>query len=683
MQMHSRARNISGAIAFTLLLSGAGGPARTQTGEVRWLRVGSLRSWYSSLGCEMEIGRTGRATEQNDGLQWPAQYAWQNNEAGKGMWIGTTNYYDRTLKSTVPHKVVAVGSRTADPINEVIPVTFEMVGKYTAPVVVVDGLSASDNALNDVVDVVDANLHCDRMIINTLNTYIGLTVTRRLMAYSQQNHDNYFIYEYVLKNTGIVDNKGTVESTTLTGLVLFFEFRYAFGNEAFRNGWAPSNNIDWGRNAVNQVIGTDPAAPGFEMRAQYSWYGKHSLSGFDDLGLPYKAGDGHLAAVHYVGTVTLHADKSATDRSDDLTQPKTTMYVGNDTGPQTNNQFDPTQMDRKYQTMTAGHALVTQADQIGSGFADQFGSDAGGYAQGKGYGPYTLAPGDSVRIVLAEAVAGLSREKAFEIGATWLQGQGPFVLPNGTSTTDADTYKDAWVQTGVDSLKQAFRRAIQTYNNNFVIQDPPPAPNVFEVKSGGDRIQLTWADNATSYPGFDGYEVYRAIGQADTFYTKIFSCTKNNVVHDFSDTTARRGFDYFYYVVSKDDGSNNTVAPGVPLTSSRYLTMTNQPAFLRRPAKDELQDIRVVPNPFNRAERAFGMNAPDRIAFFGLPAVCTIKIYTERGDLVQTLQHDDGSGDELWDSLTSSRQLIVSGLYIAYFVTPDGKSTFRKFIVIR
>jgi hypothetical protein len=71
------------------------------------------------------------------------------------------------------------------------------------------------------------------------------------------------------------------------------------------------------------------------------------------------------------------------------------------------------------------------------------------------------------------------------------------------------------------------------------------------------------------------------------------------------------------------------------------------------------------------------------MAFLGLPPACTIRIYTERGDLVKTLEHTDGSGDELWDSTTSSRQVVVSGVYIAVFTTPDGQSAIRKFIIIR
>lgn len=241
------------------------------------------------------------------------------------------------------------------------------------------------------------------------------------------------------------------------------------------------------------------------------------------------------------------------------------------------------------------------------------------------------------------------------------------------------------MKTGIDSLYRTFRHAGQNFKNGYAIPQPPPPPSIFEVRSGGDRISLSWADNAASWPGFDGYKIYRATGKPDTTYTEIFSCNRANVVHTFDDVTARRGFDYYYYIVSKDDGSTNDVHPGAPLVSSKFYTMTNAPAYLRRPAADDLADIRVVPNPYNiRArELQFGSVAPDRIAFFGLPPECTIKIFTERGDLVETLAHTDGSGDELWDSLTSSRQVVVSGLYIAVIETPDGRSAVRKFIIIR
>lgn len=672
-------------VAAGLLLLLVSGALAQPAQEVRWLRVGNLHSWYSSLGSELEIGRTGSETEQTDGMRWPAQYVWQDNVAGKAMWIGTTNFFDRKLNSTVPHKVVAVGTRGADPAGEIMPVSFKMIGRFRAPNVIVDGDPATENRLNDVLDEVDETLVPDRMIVNELNTSIGLTVTRKLMAFSQQNHDNYFIYDYVLKNTGIIDRQGTRDPKTLTGVVLYFQYRYALGKESFFLGFAPSNNVDWGRNTVNQVVGTNPAAPDFEFRAQYSWYGKHSQSPVDDLGAPNHVLDGRLTSAKYIGFVTLHADKSATDKSDDPSQPSTTFYIGSDTGPQASNQFDPGLMTRKYEAMTKGHSPVSHADQIGEGFANIFGNDAGGFAQGQGFGPYDLAPGDSIHIVFAEAVDGLSREQCVALGKQWFDNAAPFTLPNGSTTSNRDQFKNAWVKTGIDSLYRTFRHAGQNFKKGYAIPQPPPPPSIFEVKSGGDRISLSWSDNAASWPGFDGYKVYRATGKPDTTYTEIFSCNRANVVHTFDDVTARRGFDYYYYIVSKDDGSTNDVHPGAPLVSSKFYTMTNAPAYLRRPAADDLVDIRVVPNPYNiRArELQFGSVAPDRIAFFGLPPECTIKIFTERGDLVETLAHTDGSGDELWDSLTSSRQVVVSGLYIAVIETPDGRSAVRKFIIIR
>jgi hypothetical protein len=140
------------------------------------------------------------------------------------------------------------------------------------------------------------------------------------------------------------------------------------------------------------------------------------------------------------------------------------------------------------------------------------------------------------------------------------------------------------------------------------------------------------------------------------------------------------------------------IPAGEPLVSSKFYTITNLEAFLTRPPASTLSEIRVVPNPFNIVGRdvQFGKDTPDRLAFYGLPPYCTIKIYTETGDLIQTLNHDNGSGDEIWHSLTSSDQIVASGLYIAYFeVTADyknnagellfkkGDNAFRKFIIIR
>ncbi|MEM3373247.1 MAG: hypothetical protein QXF76_03465, partial [Candidatus Anstonellales archaeon] len=138
---------------------------------------------------------------------------------------------------------------------------------------------------------------------------------------------------------------------------------------------------------------------------------------------------------------------------------------------------------------------------------------------------------------------------------------------------------------------------------------------------------------------------------------------------------------------TKDDGTQNDIEPGKPLYSSPFWTVTNRPATLQRPpVTSTLDSVRVVPNPYDIRARIFQFGDKsqyDRIAFYGLPPVCKLKIFTERGDLIWEKDHTRGTGDELWDSLTKYGQIVSSGIYILYVETPDGRSVFRKFVIIR
>jgi hypothetical protein len=660
----------------------------------KWLSVGSLHNWYSSSGSEIELGRTpGVISNQQDGLRWPALYNFQDCQAAKSLWIGGVNYDDLKAQKTFNYKVVHMGPRVQNILSEFMPQEFKLVGKFNHPNVFVDGIPAGRLDFLDFVDEVDPDIVSDRMIINRVNTGMGISMTRKIYAYSQQNHDNYFIYDYLFKNTGIVDLEGTVNEQTIFDMMVYFQYRYAPSREGGPYGfeWLPQNT-SWGRSTMNEVVYENNGQP---FRAQYSWLGKHSqfsegsAIGGPNVGSPSIEADGRLGAAQFVGIMTLHADTSPSDNTDDLAQPLTTDYYDSD-GPITynNDQYNAALMAQEYSVMTVGRPSQSHAAQVGDDFADQFGGTGGGYSQGQGFGPYTLAPGDSVHIVIAEAVSGLGRDSVRSIGAKWFDDNGPFIKPDGSSTSDRDDYKDAWVFTGKDSLFKAFERAQFVYENELIVPEPPPPPSEFTVTSGGDRINLSWTNNAEDAPGFSGYRLYRAIHQPDTTYELVFECggnSGNEIVNEFDDTQLLRGFDYYYYLSSYDDGSTNGFAPGVPLESGKFYTMTNSPAFLKRPPGESLADIRVVPNPYNirMRELQFGSSGPDRIMFFDIPGECTIKIYTERGDLVETIEHTDGSGDAAWNSITSSRQTVVSGVYIATFVTPKGEQAIRKFIIIR
>ena len=76
---------------FTFVLLAIVFLAPTHGQVSKWLSVGSLHSWYSSSGSEVELGRTpGVISNQQDGLSWPALYKWQDCQAAKSLWIGSS-----------------------------------------------------------------------------------------------------------------------------------------------------------------------------------------------------------------------------------------------------------------------------------------------------------------------------------------------------------------------------------------------------------------------------------------------------------------------------------------------------------------------------------------------------------------------------------------------------------------
>lgn len=91
-------------------------------------------------------------------------------------------------------------------------------------------------------------------------------------------------------------------------------------------------------------------------------------------------------------------------------------------------------------------------------------------------------------------------------------------------------------------------------------------------------------------------------------------------------------------------------------------------------ARTALSSIRVVPNPYfvqysARVETSEGESV---LEFQKIPDQCTIRIYTLAGDLVQTIDHNDGTGTARWDLQSSNRQQVSSGIYIFHVESPYG-----------
>ena len=306
--------------------------------------------------------------------------------------------------------------------------------------------------------------------------------------------------------------------------------------------------------------------------------------------------------------------------------------------------------------------------------------------------------------------------------------------------------KNQWTLTARDSLFKNFLkgRAVYEAMNDFTtypIAQPPLPPQRFAVNGRPGQIELSWEPLAGG-PSRVGWEVYRT--ERNVWWSPAYDYVREasdlmgalNSLDDeasmgrlrrredempytclrgmrpdcegpaldagataFNDETAVRGTDYYYYLVAVGEelpndeyqglgfGLSGVPGGGVRLRSSRYFTQTYQPANLKRPPFGDtgtIADVRVVPNPVNLgSDQSIRFTKEDEVAFFNIPGECTIRIYSEIGELIETIEHTDGSGDEKWDLTTRARQLLVSGIYIAVVETPEGERVFRKFTVIR
>jgi hypothetical protein len=119
-------------------------------------------------------------------------------------------------------------------------------------------------------------------------------------------------------------------------------------------------------------------------------------------------------------------------------------------------------------------------------------------------------------------------------------------------------------------------------------------------------------------------------------------------------------------------------------------TATGQSVDAQQAQQDFQQKAYVVPNPYVAAasfepERfAVSGRGERKVEFRGLPQSATVRIYTVRGDLVQTL-HQDGSTDGYipWNLRTKDNLDVAPGLYIFEVEAPDVGKQIGKFALIK
>jgi len=129
-----------------------------------------------------------------------------------------------------------------------------------------------------------------------------------------------------------------------------------------------------------------------------------------------------------------------------------------------------------------------------------------------------------------------------------------------------------------------------------------------------------------------------------------------------------------------------------PFRTGDRVTFTVQGAeYDNEKAKHDINDIAVVPNPYvvaasweERSPFRFG-RGERKLYFIHLPKKCTIRIYTIRGYLVDTINHDStfDDGQASWNLLNKNDQEIAYGVYVYHVDAPEVGEKVGKFAVIK
>ncbi|MBC8182618.1 hypothetical protein H8E88_16080, partial [candidate division KSB1 bacterium] len=150
--------------------------------------------------------------------------------------------------------------------------------------------------------------------------------------------------------------------------------------------------------------------------------------------------------------------------------------------------------------------------------------------------------------------------------------------------------------------------------------------------------------------------------------------------------------------LAPEPGDIYRISTTKPFRTDDWIRFTVQSStFSQTKANDDLDAITVVPNPYIvgatwEPPSIFKIGRGEhRIFFTNLPSQCTIRIYTVRGYLVDTIVHNGMAtnigatteGAVTWDLVSKDGQDIAYGVYIYHVDAPGIGEKIGKFAVIK
>jgi len=589
----------------------------------------------------------------------------------------------------------------------------------------------------------------EEIIIVRWTNGMGITGTKKAKAWSYQKYDDFFIVENVFEYTGDSNGNGVVDSSDAFGTNLpvltdvYFAFANIFSISFMGETWGDVPYLSWRDWRGNYPSARDDhykftGSPGYQAlipedtpnyidkKMSYGWDGDDPDNDWNDTGEPYKEkhvqrntgneqqgqAENQLLAYAFVGMAPLDYDPSdgftndndtyvAPEIADQPSRAKWWPVKGLDSDPAIEPHLSSYTEDEIYDMI----AMDDPANGNPAFYPDPPRPDdlrkVGSYAHYQIYGPYTLHPGDKVKIVMAY-VGGS--------GADYLANQGvydPKLAPENAWARSLRPGKMKEFEYGERSLFYNLSLAQEIYDMGYDVPDPPPDVLIENVVPNVKaQLQVFWSDDALDaedpdYSGEEakdvaGFRVYKMLtgGAAEKAdpkeprnddkltgnwhngpYKLMDEIKKGQlksdlglIVYDpdrhryvFTDPETRPGaFQYFYSVRSFDTGHSDWNGTGQPvpslesgLSAPEQKMMIGKEAYSLASAESDNmeQKIRVVPNPY-KTDGIHEYTLSNAIKFFNIPQRCTISIFSVSGELVAQVRHNQASPIGEWAQQT-------------------------------
>lgn len=373
----------------------------------------------------------------------------------------------------------------------------------------------------------------EELVISRWTNSQGITVTRKVNAWSYQNFDDFTITEYEMENTGDTKGTGVADLPPKTVEDVYIVLSTTFNVSQFGANMASSyfsSMPDRVRDdhfkyteAGNYVKG-GPGGPVFidpseakGLKIAYQFDGKSPFSGYDDTGEPWNTAlqgsglvemgmvDNQMTSFQFMGIAPVaYADDAGIHSFNKNDKGKYVQPKG--AQPAYANRWAIRGFNDYDEPTPAAHSPAQIFSMLTAAPVVDNPTDVGIWTNAQVYGPYTLARGEKAKLVVCYA------------GGTGAEFKGP-----GGEPIDhwqwALTASKADVAMGERALVQHVRNALFAYQSGFDLPDSPPDVDLIITSDENARTKLSWSAVGNSavnpdYTGAEasdiaGYRIYR------------------------------------------------------------------------------------------------------------------------------------------------------------------------------